>query len=214
MWWPGTELNRRRQPFQLHTIGIGLGKTTAPCGVPSFVSDHWPSSDTPAFSHFRIRQSILRSATRCSMNLIVHSWLRLSKEARHATHHQHLPERVTVIRNRTVRHGIVAYDSKVDFIPRIKHSYFCSLRCGLCFVRFSLLKISDRGCLLPNGIIEGSVHAWVRDRLGQIGQYDRLALKWWLPQTPASAPTSTGSRQRQAGKCLRICGERSRAMSR
>src|SRR5439155_17576143 len=41
------------------------GETTAPCGVPSFVSDHWPSSDTPAFSHFWIRRSILRSATRC-----------------------------------------------------------------------------------------------------------------------------------------------------
>src|SRR5439155_24794503 len=42
------------------------GEATAPCGVSSFVSDHWPSSDTPAFSHFRIRRSILRSATRCS----------------------------------------------------------------------------------------------------------------------------------------------------
>ena len=49
------------------------GVATAPCGVPSFVSDHWPSSDTPAFSHFRIRRSILRSATRCSMNFIVHA---------------------------------------------------------------------------------------------------------------------------------------------
>jgi len=27
------------------------GETTAPCGVPRFVSDHWPSSDTPALSH-------------------------------------------------------------------------------------------------------------------------------------------------------------------
>jgi hypothetical protein len=35
---------------------------TAPCGVPCFVSDHWPSSDTPALSHFWIRRSILRSA--------------------------------------------------------------------------------------------------------------------------------------------------------
>src|SRR5690348_16430961 len=37
------------------------GEATAPCGVPSFVSDHWPSSDTPAFSHFSIRRSTLRS---------------------------------------------------------------------------------------------------------------------------------------------------------
>ena len=35
---------------------------TAPGGVPCFVSDHWPSSDTPALSHFWIRRSILRSA--------------------------------------------------------------------------------------------------------------------------------------------------------
>src|ERR1035438_4469186 len=57
------------------------GVATAPCGVPTFVSDHWPSSDTPALSHFRIRRSILRSATLCSMNFIVHSWLMLSKKA-------------------------------------------------------------------------------------------------------------------------------------
>ena len=25
---------------------------TAPCGVPTVVSDHWPSSDTPARNHF------------------------------------------------------------------------------------------------------------------------------------------------------------------
>jgi hypothetical protein len=30
------------------------GEATAPCGVPTFVSDHSPSSDTPAFSHFWI----------------------------------------------------------------------------------------------------------------------------------------------------------------
>ena len=51
---------------------------TAPCGVPCFVSDHWPSSDTPALSHFWIRRSILRSATRCSMNFRLHLWLMLS----------------------------------------------------------------------------------------------------------------------------------------
>src|ERR1019366_7964416 len=56
------------------------GETTAPCGVPTFVSDHRPSSETPAFHHFWIRRSIRRSATRCSTNFIVHSWLMLSKE--------------------------------------------------------------------------------------------------------------------------------------
>src|SRR5208282_4833111 len=55
------------------------GETTAPCGVPTFVSDHWPSSDTPAFNHFWIRRRIRRSATRCSMNFIVHSWFMLVK---------------------------------------------------------------------------------------------------------------------------------------
>src|SRR5215831_14726761 len=28
------------------------GEITAPCGVPTSVSDHSPSSDTPAFNHF------------------------------------------------------------------------------------------------------------------------------------------------------------------
>src|SRR6266849_2177037 len=36
------------------------GEATDPCGVPTSVFDHSPSSDTPAFSHFRIRRSILR----------------------------------------------------------------------------------------------------------------------------------------------------------
>src|ERR1700728_6414 len=38
------------------------GEATAPCGVPTSVFDHFPSSDTPAHSHFWIRRSILRSA--------------------------------------------------------------------------------------------------------------------------------------------------------
>jgi hypothetical protein len=37
-------------------------KTTAPCGVPTFVADHWLSSDTPAFSHFWIRRTMRGSA--------------------------------------------------------------------------------------------------------------------------------------------------------
>src|ERR1019366_1190948 len=57
------------------------GETTALCGVPTFVSDHRPSSETPAFNHFWIRRSIRRSATRCSMNFIVHSWFHVVKEA-------------------------------------------------------------------------------------------------------------------------------------
>src|SRR5215831_15473113 len=56
------------------------GEATAPCGVPTSVFDHFPSSDTPAISHFWIRHSILRSAIRCSMNLTSHSCDKLSKD--------------------------------------------------------------------------------------------------------------------------------------
>src|SRR6266849_1201484 len=52
----------------------GRGEATAPCGVPTFVSDQVPSSDTPAFSHFWISRSILGSATRCGRNFSSHSW--------------------------------------------------------------------------------------------------------------------------------------------
>src|SRR5712692_7659373 len=45
----------RNCSFKLEITFCVRGVITAPCGVPSFVSDHWPSSDTPAFSHFRIR---------------------------------------------------------------------------------------------------------------------------------------------------------------
>ncbi len=58
------------------------GEITAPCGVPTFVSDQLPSSDTPAFNHFRISRSILGSATRCWTNFSSHSWSRLSKNPR------------------------------------------------------------------------------------------------------------------------------------
>ena len=60
----------------------------------------------------------------------------------------------------TVNSRIVARDSKVNFTPRIEHSYFRSLRSGAAFVRFSLPKIGDRGGLLPNRIIERTVQAW------------------------------------------------------
>src|SRR5205807_368953 len=52
------------------------GVITAPCGVPIFVSDHSPSSDTPALNHLPIRRSILGSAIRCWTNVSNHSWLR------------------------------------------------------------------------------------------------------------------------------------------
>src|SRR6476661_5648645 len=61
------------------------GDITAPCGVPTFVSDHSPSSLTPAFSHLWIRPCIRGSATRCWTNFSVHSWLMLSKD--HTTHY-------------------------------------------------------------------------------------------------------------------------------
>jgi DNA-binding CsgD family transcriptional regulator len=78
---PGSRLCGLRCVF-LPTTLASSGEATAPCGVPSLVSDHWPSSDTPALSHFWIRRSILRSATRCSINFIVHSRLMLSKKPR------------------------------------------------------------------------------------------------------------------------------------
>src|SRR5271169_3555427 len=75
---------QRTNPFLLvpfnQVIFCVRGVTTAPCGVPSFVSDHWPSSDTPAFSHLLISRSTRLSATRCCTNFIVHSWSMLSKD--------------------------------------------------------------------------------------------------------------------------------------
>ncbi len=38
------------------------GEITDPCGVPVSVSDHFPSSNTPALSHFWIRRRMRRSA--------------------------------------------------------------------------------------------------------------------------------------------------------
>src|SRR6266852_5601231 len=55
------------------------GEALPPCGVPSSLHDHCPSSSTPAFSHLRMSRTTRWSATRCSMNLISHSWSRPSK---------------------------------------------------------------------------------------------------------------------------------------
>src|ERR1019366_6210820 len=70
----------RHYPLKFEITFCVRGVKTAPCGVPCLVSDHWPSSDTPALSHFWIRRSILRSATLCSTNFTVHSGLMLSKK--------------------------------------------------------------------------------------------------------------------------------------
>jgi integrase len=43
-----------------------VGEITDPCGVPVFISDHLPSSITPAFNHFWISRTIRGSATRWS----------------------------------------------------------------------------------------------------------------------------------------------------
>ena len=43
---------------------VAVGTAIA-CGVPIFVSGHWPSFDTPAFRHFCIIPSIRLSAKRC-----------------------------------------------------------------------------------------------------------------------------------------------------
>jgi hypothetical protein len=55
------------------------GEMTAPCGVPSSDARHSPSSEVPAVSHLRMSLITLRSPIRCSVNLISHSWLTLSK---------------------------------------------------------------------------------------------------------------------------------------
>jgi hypothetical protein len=53
-----TRLSQKLQPsIKLEVIFCVRGVMTAPCGVPSFVSLHWPRSLTPAVSHFRIRVS-------------------------------------------------------------------------------------------------------------------------------------------------------------
>ena len=49
-------------------------------------------------------------------------------------------------------------NTEVDFISRIQHPDFRALGRSLPFVGFSLAEISDRGCLLPDGIVESSVH--------------------------------------------------------
>jgi hypothetical protein len=54
-----------------HSRDPRLGDITEPCGVPSFVSYHWPCSITPAFSHFWIRRTIRLSLIRCSTNWII-----------------------------------------------------------------------------------------------------------------------------------------------
>ncbi len=53
---------------------------TAPCGVPTVVGDHSPSSDTPALSHFFRSLSIFGSAIRWARNFSSHSWLMLSND--------------------------------------------------------------------------------------------------------------------------------------
>ena len=59
--WPARARHCRLVAFPLH------------CTV------HSPSSSTPAFSHLRMSRTTRWSATRCSMNLISHSWSKPSK---------------------------------------------------------------------------------------------------------------------------------------
>jgi hypothetical protein len=58
------------------------GEITDPCPVPLSLTVTIPSSRTPALSHFWIRRMIRRSPTRCSTNLMSHSWLTVSKNER------------------------------------------------------------------------------------------------------------------------------------
>src|SRR3954447_19473735 len=80
--FPRAHLKTKDRALQKAEITFCVrGVSTEPCGVPTLVSNHSPPSDTPAFSHFWMRRSIRRSATRCSMNFITHSCETLSKEA-------------------------------------------------------------------------------------------------------------------------------------
>src|ERR1039457_4701021 len=67
------------QPPKLEVIFCVQAVITDPCGVPSSVSNHRPSSITPAFSHFWIRRTTRWSPIRCSTNLIIQSCPILSK---------------------------------------------------------------------------------------------------------------------------------------
>src|SRR5580700_2749336 len=58
------------------------GVITDPCGVPFSVADHFPSSSTPALSHFLIRRRIRRSPMRCWRNLTIHSCEKEPKQSR------------------------------------------------------------------------------------------------------------------------------------
>src|SRR5680860_754979 len=58
------------------------GDITAPCGVPTVVRDRFPSSDTPALSHFLIRRSIRGSAMRWVRYFNNHSCEIVSKKTR------------------------------------------------------------------------------------------------------------------------------------
>ena len=57
-------------------------KPIAPCGVPSSVSDHVPSSITPALSHCWIRRRIRSSAIRCSRNFTSQPWSMAGRRSR------------------------------------------------------------------------------------------------------------------------------------
>src|ERR1035437_1648058 len=63
-------LSIRDHPLKLEVIFCVQAVITAPCGVPIVVSDHSPSSLTPAFSHFRINFSTRRSEIRSPTSTI------------------------------------------------------------------------------------------------------------------------------------------------
>src|SRR5258708_2098200 len=69
------------RPFEAEVIFCVQGAITDPCPVPLSLTVTIPSSRTPALSHFWIRRMMRRSPTRCSTNLMSHSWLTVSKES-------------------------------------------------------------------------------------------------------------------------------------
>ena len=67
---------RQRAPHQEALDGVlravCAAEIVAPCSVPASEADHFPSSRTPALSHFGISRTTLLSAMRCSTNFIIH----------------------------------------------------------------------------------------------------------------------------------------------
>src|SRR5215469_550676 len=73
----------RLYPQVEHVVQVDVSqqrRSTSALGVPSPTRIRFPSSSTPAFSHFWMSRTTRRSAIRCSTNLTSHSWESPSKK--------------------------------------------------------------------------------------------------------------------------------------